>query len=103
MSSDEAKIDEAKAIIVKQNEQFLAQKELIEKQLEFADNIQKKALQVSIDKLTAETNNVKNKKADVVKPAAAAKVNKPDVLNDTREMFGINAFNKSMEKYNKKK
>jgi hypothetical protein len=99
MSSEEEK-SKAKAIIVEQNKQFLAQKELIEKQLEFADNIQKESLQTSIDKLNNETKNVKNKKADVVKPAAAAKVN---VLNETREMFGINAFNKSMEKYNKKK
>ena len=100
MSSEEEK-SKAKAIIVEQNKQFLAQKELIEKQLEFSDNIQKESLQTSIDKLNNETKNVKNKKADVVKPAAAAA--KVNVLNDTREMFGINAFNKSMEKYNKKK
>ena len=101
MSSEEEKI-KAKAIIVEQNKQFLAQKELIEKQLEFSDNIQKESLQTSIDKLNNETKNVKNKKADVVKPAAAAAA-KVNVLNETREMFGINAFNKSMEKYNKKK
>ena len=103
MSSEEEK-SKAKAIIVEQNKQFLAQKELIEKQLEFVDNIQKESLQTSIDKLNNETKNVKNKKADVVKPAAAAAAAaKVNVLNDTREMFGINAFNKSMEKYNKKK
>ena len=101
MSSEEEK-SKAKAIIVEQNKQFLAQKELIEKQLEFVDNIQKESLQTSIDKLNNETKNVKNKKADVVKPAAAAAA-KVNVLNETREMFGINAFNKSMEKYNKKK
>ena len=99
-------------LITKQNEQFLAQKDLIEKQLDFANNIQKEALQLSIYKLTAETENVKNKKnvnvsavkvnASVNK-AAPAKVNKPDVLNDTRGMLGINAFNKNMEKFNKKK
>jgi hypothetical protein len=108
MSIDEAK---AKEIISKQNEQFLAQKELIEQQLEFAI-IQEKALQASINKLTNETN-VNNKKAVVGKPVgnpavvvkpAPAKVNKPDALNDAREIFGINAFNKNMdEKYNKKK
>ena len=107
MSSEEAK---AKAIIVEQNEQILSQKKLIEQQLDFANNIQKEALQLSIDKLTAETENVKNKKNvnNSTKPSGVvhdpAKVNKPDVLNDTREMFGINAFNKSMdEKYNNKK
>ena len=101
MSSEEEK-SKAKAIIVEQNKQFLAQKELIEKQLEFVDNIQKESLQTSIDKLNNETKNVKNKKADVVKPAAAATA-KVNVLNDTREMLGINAFNKNMEKFNKKK
>jgi hypothetical protein len=104
--------DNLKNVIIKQNEQILSQKKLIEQQLDFANNIQKEALQLSIYKLTAETENVKNKKnVNVsavkvnasVKKAAPAKVNKPDVLNDTREMFGINAFNKSMdEKYNKK-
>ena len=104
MSSSGSNKEQLLDLITKQNEQFLAQKDLIEKQLVFARNIQIKALNISIDKLTTETEKKKNVN-NSTKPSGvvhdAAKVN---VLNDTREMFGINAFNKSMdEKYNNKK
>ena len=59
MSSEE---DNLKNVIIKQNEQFFAQKNLIEQQLDFANNIQKKALETSIGILNDKTKNVKNKK-----------------------------------------